>query len=151
LLSLSFLNNRNIVILAFAIIVFKFTQLATVVLVPSFLANVRQYRPLETGHALAWVALPMFAVVWLVAVLNIYGDSRLVLATGLAITAAVCWLCANIDSAWAGRNFVFLELALSVGFACGYIGLVSSVVLAVLEAGGLTSATNAATASGFMH
>lgn len=73
------------------------------------------------------------------------------LATGLAITAAVCWLCANIDSAWAGRNFAFLELALSVGFACAYIGLVSSIVLAVLEAGGLTSASNAATASGFMH
>ena len=125
--------------------------MATVVLMPSFLANLRQYRPLETGHALAWVALPMFVVVWLVAVLIIYTDSRLVFAAGLAITAAVCWLCANIDSAWAGRNFSFLELALSVGFACAYIGLVSSIVLAVLEAGGLASAANAATASGFMH
>lgn len=40
---LSFLNNRNIVILAFAIVVFRFTQLATAVLVPAFLANLRQY------------------------------------------------------------------------------------------------------------
>jgi DHA2 family multidrug resistance protein len=151
MVKLSFLNNRDIVILALGIVVFKFTQMATVVLMPSFLANIRQYRPLETGHALAWVELPIIAVVWLVAVLIIYTDSRLVLVTGLAITAAVCWLCANIDTAWAGRNFSVLELALSVGFACGYIGLVSSVVLAVLEAGGLSSAANAATASGFMH
>lgn len=77
----------------------------------------------------------MFAVVWLVAMLVIYTDSRLVVATGLAIAAAVCWLCANVDSAWAGENFAFLELALSVGFACAYIGLVSSIVLAMLEAG----------------
>jgi DHA2 family multidrug resistance protein len=151
MVNLSFLNNRNIVILGFVIVVFRFTQLATAALVPSFLGNLRQYRPLETGHALAWVALPMFVVVWLVAVLIIFTDSKLVLATGLAITAVVCWLCANIDSAWSGRNFSFLELALSVGFACAYIGLVCSIVLAVLEAGGLTSATNAATASGFMH
>ena len=151
MVTLSFLNNRNIVILGLAISVFKFTQMATVVLMPSFLANLRQYRPLETGHALAWVALPMFVVVWLAAVLIIYTDSRLVFATGLAITAVVCWLCADIDSAWAGRNFAFLELALSVGFACAYIGLVSSIVLAVLEAGGLSNAANAATASGFMH
>ena len=149
--SLSFLNNRNIVILGLGIIVFRFTQLATVVLESSFLANLRQYRPLETGHALAWVALPMFVVVWLVAVLIVHMDAKLVFAVGLAITAAVCWLCADIDSAWAGKNFAFLELVLSVGFACAYIGLVSSIVLAVLEAGGLTSASNAATASGFMH
>src|SRR5580658_265136 len=36
---LSFLNNRSIVILALGIVIFKFTQMATVVLMPSFLAN----------------------------------------------------------------------------------------------------------------
>jgi DHA2 family multidrug resistance protein len=40
---------------------------------------------------------------------------------------------------------------LSAGFACSYIGLVSSIVLEGLEAGALTSAANAATFSGFMH
>ena len=71
-LNLSFLNRRNIIILALSIFVFKFVHLATIVLVPGFLGNIQQYRPLETGHALAWVAVPMFAVVWLVAVLVIY-------------------------------------------------------------------------------
>jgi len=44
-----------------------------------------------------------------------------------------------------------VELLLSVGLACAYIGLVSSIVLEALEAGALTSAAKAATFSGFMH
>jgi DHA2 family multidrug resistance protein len=44
-----------------------------------------------------------------------------------------------------------VELFLAAGFACTYIGLVSSIVLEGLEVGALTSATNAATFSGFMH
>ena len=44
-----------------------------------------------------------------------------------------------------------IELLLSAGLACTYIGLVSSIVLEGLEAGALTSAVNAATFSGFMH
>jgi DHA2 family multidrug resistance protein len=56
-----------------------------------------------------------------------------------------------VDSSWAGKNFEIVDLLLSIGFAGAYIGLVSSIVLEGLEAGALTSATNAATFSGFMH
>src|SRR5215469_2869211 len=63
-LKLSFLNKRNIIILALSIFVFKFVHLATVMLLPGFLGNIRGYRPEQVGHALAWVALPMFAIVW---------------------------------------------------------------------------------------
>ncbi|HKE21558.1 MAG TPA: MFS transporter, partial [Bryobacteraceae bacterium] len=71
-LKLSFLYRRNIIILALSIFAFRFVHLATVVLVPAFLANIQGYRPTEVGQALAWVAVPMFAVVWLVAVLVIH-------------------------------------------------------------------------------
>src|SRR5581483_10762223 len=98
------LNKRNIIILALSIFVFKFTHLATIVLVPGFLGNIHGYRPLQTGHALAWVAVPMFAVVWLVAVLIIYTHSRLILAVGLTTAAVVCWVCAHVDSSWAGNS-----------------------------------------------
>jgi DHA2 family multidrug resistance protein len=150
-LNLAFLNRRNIVILALSIFVFKFEHLATVVLVPGFLSNIPQYRPLETGYALAWVALPMFAVVWLVAVIVIYTNSRLTLTLGLTIVAVGCWTCAHLDTSWAGSSFETVELLLAVGFACSYVGLVSSIVLEGLEAGALTSAANAATFSGLMH
>jgi MFS transporter, DHA2 family, multidrug resistance protein len=150
-LNLSFLNRRNIIILALSIFAFKFGHLATIVLVPGFLDNVQQYRPLETGHALAWVAVPMFAVVWLVAAIVIYTNSRLTLALGLTMVAIGCWIGAHLDTSWAGSSFETLELLLAIGFACSYVGLVGSIVLEGLEAGALTSASAAATFSGFMH
>ena len=150
-LSLSFLNRRNIIVLALSVFAFRFVHLATIVLVPGFLSNVQQYRALETGRALAWVALPMFAVVWLVAVIVIYTHSRMILALGLTIVAVGCWICAHLDTSWAGNSFEMLELLLAAGFACSYVGLVASLVLQGLEAGALTSATNAATYSGFIH
>ncbi len=150
-LDLSFLNRRNILILALSIFVFKFAHLATVVLVPGFLGNIQRYRPLETGRALAWVAVPMFAVVWLVAAMIVHTNSRLILALGLTIVAVGCWIFAHLDSSWAGSSFKMVELLLAVGLACTYIGLVSSIVLEALEAGALTSVAKAATFSGFMH
>jgi DHA2 family multidrug resistance protein len=150
-LKLSFLNRRNIIILALSIFVFKFVHLATIVLVPGFLGNIQDYRPTEIGQALAWVAVPMFAIVWLVAVIVVHTDSRLILTFGLAIVAVSCWIYAHLDTSWAGSSFKTVELFLAAGLACTYIGLVSSIVLEALEAGALTSAAYAATFSGFMH
>jgi len=149
--NLKFLNTRNIIILATSIFVFKFMHLAAIVLVPGFLSNIQHYRPLDTGHTLAWVALPMFAVVWLVAAIIVHGNSRLVLAVGLTVGATCCWIWSHVDTSWSGNSFEIVELLFSLGLACAYIGLVSSIVLEALEAGALTSAANAATFSGFMH
>ena len=149
--NLKFLNTRNIIIFAIAIFVFKFMHLSAIVLVPGFLANIQQYRPLETGHTLAWVALPMFAVVWVVATIIIYTNSRLVLALGLTVGAICCLRWARVDSSWSGNSFEIAELLLSLGLASAYVGMVGSIVLEALEAGAMTSAANAATFSGFMH
>ena len=73
------------------------------------------------------------------------------LALGLTIIAVGSWVCAGVDSSWAGNSFETIELLLAAGLACAYIGLVSSIVLEGLEAGALTSATKAATFSGLMH
>lgn len=151
ILNLSFLNTRNIILISLSIFFFKFEHLATIVLIPGFLANIQQYRPLETGHALAWVAIPMFGVVWLVAAMIIRTNSRLILTIGFTVVAVTCWFCAHLDTSWAGTSFEIAELALAAGFACTYVGLVSSIVLEGLEAGALTSASNAATFSGLMH
>jgi DHA2 family multidrug resistance protein len=150
-LKLSFLATRNIVIVALSIFVFKFEHLATIVLVPGYLGNIQHYRPEEIGHALAWVALPMFAVVWLVASTIVYTNSRLILALGLTIAGVTSWECAHLDPSWAGNSFAILELLLSIGFAATYVGLVSSIVLEGLDSGALKSPANAATFSGFMH
>jgi MFS transporter, DHA2 family, multidrug resistance protein len=151
LVNLAFLKTRNIIILALSIFVFRFVHLASVMLIPGFLGNIHQYRPAETGHALAWVAVPQFAIVWLVAALVIHTNSRLILALGLTVISIASWICSRIDSSWAGISFEGVELLLAAGLACAYIGLVGSIVLEAFEQGALNSAANAATFSGFMH
>jgi MFS transporter, DHA2 family, multidrug resistance protein len=151
ILDLSFLYHRNIIIIALSIFVFKFVQLSTIVLVPGFLSNIQRYRPLDTGQALAWVSVPMFALVWIVAVAVVYTNSRLILALGLSLTAMGCWRFSQLDSSWAGNSFELWELIFATGFACSYVGLVSSLALEGLEAGALSSATKAATLSGLAH
>jgi DHA2 family multidrug resistance protein len=131
--------------------VFKFVHLSALVLVPGFLNTIQAYRPLETGHALAWVAVPMFGMVWLVAWLAINTNSRLTLGLGLSLVAVAAWSCSRVDTAWAANNFEPVELLLALGLAASYVGLVSSIVLDALESGVLTSAAYAATFSGFMH
>ena len=150
-LKLSFLNSRNTIILALSIFVFKFVHLSALILVPGYLNTIQGYRPLETGRALAWVAIPMFAMVWLVAWLAIHTTSRFTLALGLSLVAAAAWMCSRVDAAWAAPNFEPVELLLALGLVASYVGLVSSIVLEALESGVLTSLTNAATFSGFMH
>ena len=151
LVDLSFVKSRNFVILAMSIFVFKFVHLASIILIPGFLGNIHGYRAVETGHALAWVAIPQFAVVWVVAAVVIYNNSRLILAASLTIVALGSLVCAHLDSSWAGSSFETLELVLATGLAGAYVGLVSSIVLVGLERGALNSAAAAATLSGFMH
>jgi MFS transporter, DHA2 family, multidrug resistance protein len=150
-LDLKFLMTRNIIVIGLSIFVFKFAQLGTLVLVPSFLENIHNYRPLQIGDALAWVALPMFVTVWAIAIVVVFTNSRLVLALGLTLAAVVCWHYSHIDTSWAGNSFEFWELLLSVGFACSYVGLVSSLILEAIEGGAMTSLAKAATISGYAH
>jgi len=95
--------------------------------------------------------VPQLAVVWLVAVIIIYTNSRLILAVGLTVTATACWMCAHLDSSWAGNSFELIELVLAAGLACAYIGMVGSIVLEALAGGALSAASNVATFSGLMH
>ena len=151
LVDLAFINSRNFIILAMSIFVFKFVHLASINLVPGFLGTVQGYRAVQTGQALAWIAVPQFAVVWLIAIAIIFSNSRLILAASLTIVALGSLLCAHVDSSWAGLSFQTLELILATGLAGAYVGLVSSIVLVGLEKGALSSAAGAATLSGFMH
>ena len=93
----------------------------------------------------------MFATVWVVAIVVIFTNSRLILALGLTLAAVVCWHYSRIDTSWSGNSFEFWELLLSVGFACSYVGLVSSLVLEAIQGGAMTSLAKAATISGFAH
>jgi DHA2 family multidrug resistance protein len=151
MVNLLFLGKRNVFLLAAAIFFFKFAHLAVIVLIPSFLGNIQGYRPLETGSALAWVAVPQFVFGWIVAVLVIWFDTRVVMAAGFGLLGVACWMSAHADAAWAGFSFWHSDLLLAFGLSMAYVGMVGAIILQGLESGALTSAVNAATFAGWFH
>ncbi len=151
LVNLAFLGKRNVFLLAAAIFFFKFVHLSAVVLIPAFLGNLQDYRPLETGSALAWVAAPQFVFGWIVALLVIRFDTRVVMAAGFGVVGVACWMSAHADAAWAGFSFWHSDLLLAFGLSMAYVGMVGGIILQGLESGALNSAVNAATFSGWFH
>jgi DHA2 family multidrug resistance protein len=75
--------------------------------IPGFLGSIPQYRPLQTGAALAWIAAPQFVLVWIAAIAVVFIQPRIVMAAGFATVAVACRIAAQVDSAWAGGIFVF--------------------------------------------
>jgi MFS transporter, DHA2 family, multidrug resistance protein len=151
LVNLGFLGSRNTLIIGSGIFMIRFALLGSLLVVPSFLGAIQQYRPLETGRALAWVAAPQFVVVWIAAIVCVFIPPRIVLALGFATVAIGCWMAAHVDSSWAGASFVGPELVIAIGVGVAFVSLVTNIVLTLVETGGLKSLTNTTTYSAFMH
>lgn len=149
--NLPYLNARNVVILGLGIFFIRFSLLTTLVMIPGFLANIPQYRPIQTGHALAWVAAPQFVLVWLAAISMVVIPPRIVMAAGFSAIAVACWMAARVDSTWSGNSFQVPELVFALGVALAFVGLVTNLVLLALEMGAVTSVTNMSTYSAWCH
>ena len=151
LVNLRFLGARNTLIIGSGIFMIRFALLGSLLVVPSFLGGVAQYRPLETGRALAWVAAPQFVVVWIAAIVCIFIPPRIVMALGFATVATGCWMAGHVDSSWAGASFAVPELVMATGVGMAFVSLVTNIVLNLIETGGFKSITSTTTYSAFMH
>src|SRR5262249_46398086 len=89
---LSFLLDRNTLILGAGLFSFRFTLLAIILLIPGYLAVIQQYRPLETGPVLLWVIVPQIAMGLITAQFMRWIDGRLIFALGFATVAFACYL-----------------------------------------------------------
>lgn len=151
LVSLPFLNARSLIILGLGIVTIRFAFLASLAAIPGFLGSIAQYRPIQTGAALAWIAIPQFVLVWLVAISTVFIQPRIVMAGGFATMAVACWIAARVDSEWAGTNFQLPELILAMGIAAAFVALFVNLALLALEMGAATNVVNASTYAAWMH
>ncbi len=151
LVNLPFLNARNVVILGLGVFTIRFALLTPLAGIPGFLGSIADYRPIETGGALAWVAAPQFVLVWIAAISTVFIQPRIVMAAGFATIGVACWTVARVDSSWAGNSFQIPELMLAAGIATAFVGLVVSLLLLAAEMGAVTSVVNASTYSAWMH
>jgi DHA2 family multidrug resistance protein len=151
LVNLPFLNARNVVILGLGVFTIRFALLSPSAAIPGFLGSIAQYRPIQTGAALAWVAAPQFVLVWIAAISIVFIQPRIIMAMGFATVGIACWMAAHLDSSWAGGSFVIPELMLAAGIAAAFVGLVVSLLVLAVEMGATSNVVNASTYSAWMH
>jgi MFS transporter, DHA2 family, multidrug resistance protein len=151
LVNLPLLNARSLIILGLGIVTIRFALLAPLAVIPGFLGSIAQYRPIQTGAALAWIAIPQFLLVWIVAISAVFIHPRVVMAGGFATIAIACWMAARLDSDWAGKSFELPELMLAVGIAAAFVALVVNLLLLAVEMGAATNVVNASTYAAWMH
>jgi DHA2 family multidrug resistance protein len=151
LVDLPYLRQWNTLFLGAGLILFRFSLLATIILVPQTLA-VHGFEANQIGPAVIWTALPQLLIACIAALILLRGyDSRLMMAAGFTCIAAASLLNAQYTSVWSAANFYRSELLMGVGQSFAFIGLVSTIVLQAIFSGGLSKPQDALTFSAFFH
>jgi len=151
LINFRFLGHRNILLLGVVLTFFRFVLLATVVLVPAYLANAQGYTAEQTGPVLLWIAIPQmfagFLAIWLLSRL----DSRLILTIGFGLVAYACFNNALLSSTWSGLSFHATQIILAIGEGFAFNGLVGTIVLEITNSGSLGKGIDVLTFAGFFQ
>ncbi|MGA8035557.1 MAG: MFS transporter [Candidatus Acidiferrales bacterium] len=151
LVDLPFLRRWNTILLGFALILFRFCLLATVILIPQSLA-IHGLEAGQYGPAVLWSAVPLLILAFIAALLLVDGfDARIMMTAGFACMAFASILNAQYTSAWSAQNYFRSEVLMGLGQSFAFIGLVADIVLQAVFSGGLLKPQNALTFSAFFH
>src|SRR5271168_448003 len=151
LVDLPYLRQWNTILLGIGLAFFRFSLLATIILVPQSL-SIHGFEADQIAPAVIWTAAPQLLIACIAALLLIYGlDSRLLMASGFVFMAAASLLNAQFTTAWSASNYYRSELLMGVGQSFAFIGLVSTIVLQAIFTGGLSKPQAALTFSAFFH
>jgi len=151
LVDLPYLRKWNTIILGIGLYAFRFSLLATIIIIPQSL-SVRGLDAAQLGPAVLWTAVAEVVLASFAAYLLNRGlDSRLLLAIGFAGMAFASVLNADYTSAWAAENYFPTELLMGAGQVFAMVGLVASIVLQAFFTGGLDSPHRVLTFSAFFH
>ena len=151
LIDFSLLGRYNVIVMSLCLVIFRFSLLASVTIVPSFLGTVQGFRPEQIGPVLAIVTAPMLVVGLLSALSLRYVHPRVILACGFALMAVACLWDQTLTSAWAAENFVPAEMFLGVGLAMTIAGLVGSIVITAVNSDALSQPVRALTVAAWFH
>ena len=114
-INLRYAARGNIPLLFLMITFFRFAILSTAYLIPQFLTVVQNYRAIEVGGVLLWIALPQFLLAPMVSTLLRFVEPRLPLALGFALIAAACFMAGQLTRDWIGDDFLPSQIVQAVG------------------------------------
>jgi MFS transporter, DHA2 family, multidrug resistance protein len=94
---------------------FRFVILSTSYLIPNYLTTVQNFRSLQVGEVLVWIAVPQFLISPLIAKVLTHINPRIVLAFGVALVGVACMMATNLTSDWQTDDFLPSQILQAVG------------------------------------
>ena len=123
-INLRYAAAGNIPLLFLLITFFRFTILSTTYIIPQFLTTVENYRAIEVGGVLLYIALPQFLIAPVVATILRFVEPRLPLALGFALIGCGCFMAGQLTQQWVGDDFLPSQIVQAMGQSLGLTSLV---------------------------
>jgi DHA2 family multidrug resistance protein len=106
------------------LVLYRFIILSTSYVIPQYLTTVQNFRSLDVGRVLAWIAFPQFLLAPAIAVLLRWLDPRFVLAFGMWCVGIACFMASFITNDWATDDFLASQVLQAFGQSAALISLV---------------------------
>lgn len=116
---------RGYLLLFFVLLAgFRFVILSTGYIVPVYLQVIQNYRGLQVGDVLSWIALPQFLLVLPLAIILQRLDPRWTLGLGSALIGTACLIATGLTDQWATQDFLASQALQAVGQSLALTSLV---------------------------
>jgi DHA2 family multidrug resistance protein len=122
--NLRFAASGNIPLLFLLIAVFRFLIQSTAYIIPQYLTTVQNYRAMEIGGVLIWIALPQLLLGPIVATILRFVDARLPMAFGFALVGVACFMAGQLTHNWVGDDFLPSQIVQAAGQAFALTSMV---------------------------
>ncbi len=136
-LNLPKLLRGNLLLLLLLLAGFRFIILSTAYIIPTYLQTVQNFRELQVGSVLLWIALPQLAIALPLATLLRQIDGRWILGLGSLLIATACLISTNLTSLWATDDFLPSQILQAIGQSFALTALLSLIVRTINPADAL--------------
>jgi MFS transporter, DHA2 family, multidrug resistance protein len=117
LLNLRLLRRRNFGLGSVANVILGMALYGSVYLLPNYLSQMQGYNSQQVGEVLAWTGLPQLVLIPFVPLLMRRLDARLLVAVGLGLFAASCFMNIEINPDYSGPQLLWANLVRAIGQA----------------------------------
>ena len=137
-LNLRLIVRENLLLLMLLLAGYRFIILSTAYIIPTYLQTVQNYRELQVGAVLLWIALPQFLIVLPLGWVLKRVDARWVQALGTIGVGVACWMAADLTSEWGTSDFLPSQIMQAVGQSFALTALIVLIVRSINPADALT-------------
>jgi DHA2 family multidrug resistance protein len=130
--------HENLPLLLLILAGFRFIILSTAYIIPTYLQTVQNFRELQVGQVLLWIALPQLVIALPLAAYLRRTDARWVLALGTALIGIACLMAAQLTSDWATEDFLPSQIVQAIGQSFALTALLVATIRSISPADALT-------------